>query len=54
MSFVIPDYADKTSIHMVHLNIDRIYTAINLHNCSQEDWYNYLCFVSHNDHGQTC
>ena len=54
MSFVLPHYANSTPIYCVHPNIDRIYTEINLHNCSQVDWYTYLSFISDNDHGQTC
>jgi len=54
MSFVIPDYANKTSVYRAHHNIDRIYTEINKHICSQHDYYLYLEYVSDNDHGSTC
>ena len=50
MSFVIPPYADKTPVYCVHPNIDRIYTELNNHNCSQKDWYTYLEYISDNDH----
>ncbi len=50
MSFVIPDYADKTPVYMAHPNIDRIYTEINHHKCSQYHYYLYLQYISDNDH----
>ena len=54
MSFVMPSYVDKTPVCMVHSNIDRIYTEINEHKCSQHDYYLYLDYISSNDHGSTC
>ncbi len=51
MSFVVPHYANKTPVYRVHPNIDRIYTELNKHTCSQEDWYLYLEYISDNDHG---
>ena len=50
MSFVIPSYANKTSVYLSHSNIDRIYTEINNHTCSQQDWYTYLDYISEKDH----
>jgi len=54
MSFVIPSYCDKTPVYMAYPNIDRIYTEINEHKCSQEHYYLYLEYISDNDHGSTC
>ena len=54
MSFVIPSYANKTPVYMAHGNIDRIYTEINEHKCSQQHYYLYLKYISDNDHGSTC
>ena len=54
MSFVIPDYSNKTPVYLAHLNIDRIYTEINDHTCSQQDYYVYLEYISDNDHGSCC
>jgi len=54
MLFILPPYADNTPVYCVYQNIDRIYTEINNHTCSQQHWYTYLDFISHNDHGSTC
>ena len=50
MSFVIPHYAGKTPVYLAHPNIDRIYTELNNHTCSQQDWYTYLDYISEKDH----
>ena len=50
MSFVVPDYADNTPIALVYLNIDRMYTAMNSNNCDIQLYYQYLDFISQNEH----
>ena len=54
MSFVVPDYANETPVCRTHANIDRIYTEINEHKCTQYHYYLYLEYISNNDHGSTC
>ena len=53
-SFVIPQYVYDTPIYCIHANIDRIYTEINSNNTDILDYYKYISFLSHNDHGSTC
>ena len=53
-SFVIPEYAYNTPIYCIHANIDRIYTEMNSNNCNILHYYQYLSFLSDNDHGSTC
>ena len=50
MSFVIPSYANKTPIALQYLNIDRMYTALNSNNCNILLYYQYLDFISNNEH----
>jgi len=53
MSFTIPSYANRIPIALAHLNVDRMYTAINEHKCSQQHYYMYLKYISDNDHAPT-
>ena len=50
MSFSLPSYANKTPIYLTYLNIDRMYTAVNQHTCSQLDYYQYIQYISDNEH----
>jgi len=47
--FVVPEYCNKYTI-MPHLNnVHRMYDAINSHDCTQEEWYVYIDFVTNHD-----
>ena len=50
MSFVVPHYANKTPIALEYLNIDRMYTELNSNNCNILYYYQYLDFISNNEH----
>ena len=50
MSFVLPNYATDTPIALKYLNIDRMYTELNSNNCNILYYYQYLDFISNNEH----
>ena len=50
MSFVVPDYSNKTPIALKYLNIDRMYTALNSNYCNIQLYYQYLDFISEHEH----
>ena len=53
MTFVVPDYCDKYPIMPHHNNIDRMYDAVNNRDCTREEWYVYLDFITNNEYHLT-
>ena len=47
--FVVPAYTCKYTIFPHYNTIHQMYDAINSHDCTQEEWYVYIDFVTNHD-----
>ncbi len=53
MKFIVPEYTCRYPIFPTWSNIDIMYDVINKRECTQEEWYVYLDFITNNEYHST-